>query len=390
MYSQWSDGTEINTCTSTISNITYVTFQGATITSNDNKTVQSSFTASLQLYISRDFYYQDSIVLLLPTEFLGCKITSTTFSSFTNYTDHNLLTLSNFNSIPPSITANNLLAFTVSSITNPLTIAPISLTVSTYRNNQLYQQSVLSYAATVGTVDSFSILPDSNFVQSIGGATLTITSSLYFPAGSTINVIYPTIPTAVASTSVTLATLNGSAISGATYQVISNQIRFSNIFSTKFSGRVVLVIGSFMNPQTIQTTTYLIQVYDQAGSAVMNGYTTITATTKAFSSNAVTASSYQVLKTGVTYTASITTNFGFTSIAIIVPSDITIGPNFSLTCAPSSFSSCSLSGNNLTFVAPSTLAAGNYQLQWGYVTNPNSFAPTSSFQIYSYYNGYGA
>jgi hypothetical protein len=41
----------------------------------------------------------------------------------------------------------------------------------------------------------------------------------------------------------------------------------------------------------------------------------------------------------------------------------------------------------LTFIG--ALAAGSYQLQWGLVTNPNSFAPTSSFQIYTYSSGYG-
>jgi hypothetical protein len=61
MYSQWSDGTEIDTCSSTISNISSVSFLAATITSNDNTTVQSSFTASLHLTIARDFYYQDTI-----------------------------------------------------------------------------------------------------------------------------------------------------------------------------------------------------------------------------------------------------------------------------------------------------------------------------------------
>jgi hypothetical protein len=178
-------------------------------------------------------------------------------------------------------------------------------------------------------------------------------------------------------------------VSNATYQVTNNQIRISNLFTTKFSGTVVVIIGSFTNPPTVQPTTYLIQVFDRIGSSVMSGSTTLTATTRAFLNTSITASSYQVLKSSVTYTAAVTTNFGFTSIAIIVPNDITIGSGFSITCAPSSFSSCALNGNNLTFTAPSTLPAGSYQLQWGYVTNPNAFAPTSSFQIFSYSNGFG-
>lgn len=100
MYSQWSDGTEINTCTSTISNISFVPFQTATLVSNDNTTVQSSFTASLKLTLSRNFYFQDTIELILPVEFLNCRIISTTFATFTTSANLNSLTLSNFPSAP--------------------------------------------------------------------------------------------------------------------------------------------------------------------------------------------------------------------------------------------------------------------------------------------------
>ena len=142
-------------------------------------------------------------------------------------------------------------------------------------------------------------------------------------------------------------------------------------------GTVAIIIDKFSNPTTVQPSTYLLQIQDQNGYAVMYGSYSIVANTKALISNAITASSYQALQTGVTYTASITTNFDFTSIAITIPSDITVGTGFQATCAPSSFSSCSLSGSILTFTG--TLAAGSYQLQWGYVSNPVSFKPTSSF-----------
>ena len=142
-------------------------------------------------------------------------------------------------------------------------------------------------------------------------------------------------------------------------------------------GTVAIIIDKFSNPTTVQPSTYLLQIQDQNEYVVMYGSYNIVANTKALISNAITASSYQALQTGVTYTASITTNFDFTSIAITIPSDITVGTGFQATCAPSSFSSCSLSGSILTFTG--TLAAGSYQLQWGYVSNPVSFKPTSSF-----------
>lgn len=151
----------------------------------------------------------------------------------------------------------------------------------------------------------------------------------------------------------------------------------------------MLVIESFTNPPTVQPTTYLIQVHDPTGAAIMTGLTTITAITRAFINNTITASSYQVLRSSVTYTATIATNYGFNSVSIIVPNDITIGSGYVFSCASSFFSSCLLTGNNLTFFTPSALSAGSYQLQFGSVTNPNSFAPTSPFQIYSYSNGFG-
>jgi hypothetical protein len=164
-------------------------------------------------------------------------------------------------------------------------------------------------------------------VQSNGRAVFTIVSSLTFPAGSIIDVVYPISMTAnaVASTSVSLATLNGSVATGVTYQVANNQIQFSSLFSAKFAGTIVLIINAFTNPPTVQPTSYLIQVYDQNGKAVMSGSTLLTASTKALKSSSISASSYQVLQAGVAYTAAFASNYGFTSVSIIVPPDITIG-----------------------------------------------------------------
>jgi hypothetical protein len=389
LYSQWSDGTQIDTCSATISNIRVAPFQSASLTSNDNTTIQSSFTAKLQLVLSRNLYYQDSIQLTLPSEFVNAQISSVTFASFTKLLNLNVITLSNFPSNPAIIPSNNIITFTLSNISNPLSAAPVSLAVGLYRNNEIYQSSTVTYSATSTTVGSFSIAADSNFVQNVGRATFTITSSLKIPTNSSIHIAYPSTISAssVSTSSVSLCTLNGSVVTGVTYQVSNNQIVFSNVFSSSFVGTVVLIISSFTNPPTVQSSTYLLQVNDQDGYLAMSGSFTLTASTKPLVSNAITASSYQVLRSGVTYTANITTNFGFSSVTIIVPSDITIASGFGATCAPSSFTECSLNGNNLTFVG--TQSAGNYQLQWGYVTNPNSFLPTSSFQVYTYSNGYG-
>ena len=118
----------------------------------------------------------------------------------------------------------------------------------------------------------------------------------------------------------------------------------------------------------------------------MSGSTVVTANTKSLLSNSVSASSYTVLSTGATYYLNLITNYAFTAISIIIPPEVTVGSSYSSTCAPSSFSSCSLIGRNLTFVG--SLPAGSVQISWGYNTNPNSLEPTSSFQITTYYQGW--
>ena len=166
----------------------------------------------------------------------------------------------------------------------------------------------------------------------------------------------------------------------------SNQIIIRNVFSTNFQGTVSIIIPTFTNPPTSQPSAYLLSVTDSANYGVFTSSFTFTANTKALLSSTVAASSYTVLRTGVTYTISISTNFAFTAISITLPTDITVGTGYSNTCAPNNFSSCLLSGQNLTFIG--TLAAGSYQLSWGYNTNPNSLQPTSSFQVQTYHQGW--
>lgn len=125
MYSQWADGTQINTCTSTVSNIAVVAFQSATLVSNDNTIIQSDFTAKMSLVLSRNFYYLDSIQITLPSDFSNPQISSITFLSFTRTANLNVLTLDNFPSSPEIIPSNNALTFTLSSIKNPLSTAPV-------------------------------------------------------------------------------------------------------------------------------------------------------------------------------------------------------------------------------------------------------------------------
>jgi hypothetical protein len=95
-------------------------------------------------------------------------VSSVNFATITRTPNLNTLTLSNFPSVPSTITSNNALTFTLTNIANPLSVSPISLTVSFYRANQLYQTNTAIYQATVATLSSFSISATSNFVQAVG------------------------------------------------------------------------------------------------------------------------------------------------------------------------------------------------------------------------------
>lgn len=167
-------------------------------------------------------------------------------------------------------------------------------------------------------------------MQNVGTATFTITSTLKFPANSIIVISYPSSisVSSTASTSVSFASLNGAVVSTATFRVTSNQIIFSNIFSTDFTGTVMLKISTFVNPYTVQPSTYVLMVQDQNSYLVMSGSYVFSANTKSLISNSIIASSYRVLDSGVTYTAKISTNFGFNSVSIILPNDISVVSGF--------------------------------------------------------------
>lgn len=78
----------------------------------------------------------------------------------------------------------------------------------------------------------------------------------------------------------------------------------------------------------MQPSTYVLMVQDQNNFLVMSGSYVFTANTKSLVSNSIIASSYRVLDSGVTYTARITTNFGFTSVSVILPNDISVAAGF--------------------------------------------------------------
>jgi hypothetical protein len=118
----------------------------------------------------------------------------------------------------------------------------------------------------------------------------------------------------------------------------------------------------------------------------MTSTTTITVSLISLISNAISSSSY-VVDDISTYSVVMQTNYPFTAVSIILPSDVSVQNGYKATCLPNTFTSCDIIGNNMTFIG--TLTSGTYNLSWGYNTNPNSFAITGGFSIFTYYRGWG-
>ncbi len=99
------------------------------------------------------------------------------------------------------------------------------------------------------------------------------------------------------------------------------------------------------------------------------------------------------MSTSVTYTLQFTTYYGFSSISILIPPQISTNTGFQTTCSPNTFTSCILTNianngyNNLTFIG--SVSGGLHTISWGNNINPNSYKPTSSFELYTYSTGWG-
>jgi hypothetical protein len=120
--------------------------------------------------------------------------------------------------------------------------------------------------------------------------------------------------------------------------------------------------------------------------SIMSSTTTITVSLISLISNSISSSSYKVDDIA-TYFVNVQTNYPFNSISIILPSDVSVESGYKATCLPNTFTSCDIVGNNMTFTG--TLSSGSYTLSWGNNINPNSFAVTGTFSIFTYFRGWG-
>lgn len=167
--SQWADGTQIDTCQTTVTDLVPIQFQALSFGSTDNKTVLSGFNGLLSVTLAVPFVYTDTITLSMPLEFMGATISSTAFGFFSQNNDvpNQVIKLYNFPATS-SKPASAVLNFSLAGLINPNSIKPVSLRISFYRSGSLYQQQSVSYRALTGPLGLFSLAPFNLIVNSNG------------------------------------------------------------------------------------------------------------------------------------------------------------------------------------------------------------------------------
>lgn len=207
---------------------------------------------------------------------------------------------------------------------------PQSITVNFLRNLGSYQKSSVSYAATQAQVGSFVISSDSTAVNAQGPATIEITTTLTIPSGSYLEIIYHSsiVVSNSGSTAVTSASIEGILVSGVTYSVSSNTITILNLFSSNGTGSISITLPNFVNPPTLRPITYSMNIKSGTNYMIAASSYTFTASLQALVSNSISASSYTVMQSSVTYTMTFTSNYGFKAISFLIPADVSVVSGF--------------------------------------------------------------
>lgn len=148
VHSAWGDNTQIDTCRTTITDLSPIKFQSISFTSQSNTIVQSSFIGILSITLAKPFSYLDTIIFTVPEYFINSTVTSVSFSSFSQYKDVNGLKIS-LNNFPTTAnkSTNTVVNFTMGNIKNPDSVKEVLMEVKCYRVGSLYQEGTVTYTA---------------------------------------------------------------------------------------------------------------------------------------------------------------------------------------------------------------------------------------------------
>lgn len=82
----------------------------------------------------------------------------------------------------------------------------------------------------------------------------------------------------IAATSVESASLGGVKKTGVTYSVTDNVLLIESLFDVVFSsGDMIVSVGQFANPPTVQPTSYSLTIYSSSGYSILSSSYTYTA-----------------------------------------------------------------------------------------------------------------
>lgn len=122
IYSQWNDGIQIDSCEALVEDVTAIELKTITFGSEDNTEVQSQFQGRLELTLNKAFYFEDQIVLTLPTNFItnGNVSLSSSYFSSGNPTSvvGNAVSITNFPSSPRTLAENTVITIFLNDIFN--------------------------------------------------------------------------------------------------------------------------------------------------------------------------------------------------------------------------------------------------------------------------------
>lgn len=110
--------------------------------------------------------------------------------------------------------------------------------------------------------------------------------------------------TSFSSKDVVRASIGGTVVENVKYQVQSNVLQIDSMFAggqTASNSLIQIEVDTFVNPPTNSPTVYNFKIYSSNGYLIISGSYTLTAALETLISNSVTASSFQVMQTSVTY-----------------------------------------------------------------------------------------
>ena len=98
-------------------------------------------------------------------------------------------------------------------------------------------------------------------------------TNLFIPPDSYIELTYSSTIDAsdLSQTAVSSASLGGFKVTGVQYSITDNLLTITELYATQFdSGTMIVSLGQFTNPPTVQPTIYYLSIYSSTGYLILS------------------------------------------------------------------------------------------------------------------------